>query len=121
MRFLPLLTYIYFFTGTTLDLKAMESDANSTNSGFITVRLTADDDIGAIAISNAREDSERSGLLISVDGADAIQVIDASVASQSTFLMALGSVVSKLATFVELVDKAAKVSTRSCVGKQFLT
>jgi hypothetical protein len=99
----------------------MEGDANYPNSGFITVRLTADDHIGAIAVSNARQDSERSGLLISVDGADAIQVVDASVASQSTFLMALGSVVSKLAIFVEIVDKAAKVSACSCVGKQFLT
>ena len=70
---------------------------------------------GTIAMSNALQDIQRSGLQQSAGLSDSkpMQVMDAAVNTdpqQNNFLMALGNVVSKLDLLVQIVDKTAKVT-----------
>jgi len=83
----------------------------------ITVRLgiAHTNQTGTIAISNALQDIQRSGLPHAARIADSepMQVIDAAVNTdpqQSHVLMALGNVVWKLDLLVKIVDKTAKVT-----------
>ena len=72
---------------------------------------------GAIARSNAHEDIERGGIAKSAAaaGSGAVQAIDAAVGAvqeQGDLEKALGSVVSKLDVFVQIMDKTSQVSVR---------
>ena len=85
-----------------MELKA-ESDTSSPRLGSINVRLSVDDQIGALAISSARQDSEQSGLLPSTD----------ATGGNSPLHSALKGVILKLEIFVDIVDKTSKVSANS--------
>jgi hypothetical protein len=106
-------------TDATLQLKVADSDKNHENGGFITVHLEADTQIqtGAIAIVNARQDIESSGIANSVAAGDSKVVQDAdrglNADPQNVFMSALEGVVSKLDVFVQIVDQTSKVCARS--------
>jgi hypothetical protein len=109
-------------TDATLQLKMADGDKNDKNGGFITVHLGTDTQIqtGAIAIINARQDIESSGIANSVAAGDSKAVQDAdrglNADPQNAFQSALEGVVSKLDIFVQIVDQTSKVCVRGgCV------
>jgi len=86
---------------------------DGTSKGFITVRLSIDDltQAGAIAVSNAREDIERGRIskpAAAAAGSGAFGV--GAIPEPGDLEMALGSVVSKLDIFINIVDKTSQVS-----------
>jgi hypothetical protein len=87
--------------------------------GFITVRLSASNptQTGAIAMSIARQDLERSDIGATVlVGSEPAQVAGSAVnfvSHPGDIVTLLGSVVSKLGLFVQIVDQAAKVRMRT--------
>jgi hypothetical protein len=94
--------------------------------GFITVRLSTSDSTqtGAIAMSIARQDIERSDIatVTALAGSEPVQVMGAAVdfvSHPGDIVTLLGGVVSKLAVFVQVVDQAAKVSVRTRYEPQF--
>lgn len=95
----------------------MDGNVNDSNRGFIVVRLTAATLIqdGQTAIANASKDIERNRIMDSATAADTASTPDIATGN-STFLMALQSVVSQLNVFVQLVDAASKVCIRGHVS-----
>ena len=103
----------------TLELKATDGRSDYSDCGTIAVRLGAVDSskAGAIVISNTLQDIKLSGVdhLAVATESEVYQVVDAGVTAgskQSVFLDSLYGVMSKLEIFVQIVDKAAKVSMR---------
>jgi hypothetical protein len=98
---------------------------DGTGKGFITVRLSISGptQAGVIAISNAREDMERSRIMKSTvtTGSGVVQDMGAAIGpvQESVGLeMMLGSVISKLNVFVQIIDKTSQVS---CVTAVYVT
>jgi hypothetical protein len=92
---------------------------DGTSQGSITVRLSICEpaQAGAIARSNAREDIERGGIpgSAAVGDSGAVRATDAAlgaVQEPGDLEKALGSVVSKLDVFVQIMDKTSQVSVR---------
>ena len=101
----------------TLYLNASNGKPDDRYRGVITVRLgiAHPNETGTIAMSNALQDIQRSGLHHCAAIADSkpMQVMDAAVNTdpeQSIFLVSLWNVVSKLDRLVQIVDKTAKVT-----------
>ena len=92
---------------------------DGTGKGFITVRLSISGptQAGVIAISNAREDMERSRIMKStVTTGSGVQDMGAAIGpvQESVGLeMMLGSIILKLNVFVQIIDKTSQVSVRS--------
>ena len=86
----------------------MQDKANKMTLGFITVQLISHDvvQMGAVAISRARQDIESSDIPKSSEIGDSqpIGILDAAVNN------ALQGVVSKLEVLVQIVDKTSKVT-----------
>jgi hypothetical protein len=90
--------------------------------GFITVQLSASDSTRAGAI--ARQDIERSDIttVTALAGSKPAQAVGAAVnfvSHPGDIVTSLGSVVSKLAVCVQIVDQAAKVSVRTWYETRF--
>jgi hypothetical protein len=92
---------------------------DGTSQGSITVRLSICEptQAGAIARANAREDLEHGGILGSAAAgySGAVRITDAAVGvvqQPGDLENALGSIVSKLAVFIQIMDKTSQVSGR---------
>src|SRR5882724_7383611 len=101
----------------TLYLNASKGKPDNRHCGAITVQLSIahPNETGTIAMSNALQDIQLSGLHHCAAIADSkpMQVMDAAVNTdpeQSIFLVSLWNVVSKLDRLVQIVDKTSKVT-----------
>jgi hypothetical protein len=102
-------------TDIHLELKSAEGKAEDTSQGLIIIQLSTDDQADAIALSNAQHDIQHSDILRSKSPVEAVglsQVTGPVAVQGSDSLKALGDVVSKLAEFIQFIDKTSMVITR---------
>jgi hypothetical protein len=111
-----------------LELRLTESGSHKSDKGIITVQLSTIDptQIGALAISNARQYIERGRIMKSAATAESEPVQAtrnaAVVVSQPVDLaIAFSGVVSKLDLFIQIIDKASRVSMRRICMRVWLT
>ena len=98
----------------------MELRSNDgTSQGYITVRLSIcePDQAGAIAHANAREDLEHGAILgyAAAGYSGAVRIADSAVGvvqQPGDLENVLGSIVSKLNVFIQIMDKTSQVSGR---------
>jgi hypothetical protein len=102
-----------------LELRSKDGKAVYTRKGFITVRLSTVEltQTSEIARVNAREDIERGGISNSAAAADSggvggMNAAVGAVQEPGALDTGLGSVVSKLDVFVNIIDKTLQVSLR---------
>ena len=108
----------WYPTDVSLQLKAVDNKTDETNKGFITVQLRTVTPArsAADAVTTARDDIERSGIVDSVGvptDSEPVKVMGTAVGSNSDFQQGLGNVLSKLDIFVRIVDKTSQVGYHS--------
>ena len=109
-----LVTIVMHPVDATLELRSKESSLDNSKKGLITIRLSTSDPVqtGALAVSNARQDIERSGILKLAANANSehAQVLGAAIDTTGRLATALAIILSKLDVFIDIIDKTSKVS-----------
>jgi hypothetical protein len=102
-----------------LELVSKGGGANNPSRGFITVRLSTGDvsQMGALALSNARQDIEHRGIMqpgaaIQPQPVQPTGAPGGSSSQPKDFSTALGNVVLKLDLFVKIMDRTSRVSAQ---------
>jgi hypothetical protein len=115
-----LLAVIFMYRADAkLELVSKGGGANHSSRGFITIRLSTGSvaQMGALALSNARQDIEhrrimQPGAAIQPRSVQPTGAPGGDSSQPKDFATALGNVVSKLDQFVNIMDRTSKVSAQ---------